>query len=90
MREQIIQLAREAGAACFGKDGTYGNYSAGSVLFTPTELERFAELVAKHEREMCALVVEADLFPAAKTQYQLAYNEGVSRVAAAIRARGKQ
>ena len=51
-REQIIGMAREAGFEVYGTD----------VWITDgwwlEELERFAALVAKHEREACARVCD--------------------------------
>ena len=45
-RENIIRMAREA------KVSIRGHYD--EIGSTPQELERFAALVAKHERESCA------------------------------------
>ena len=51
------------------------------MMMTPHDLLRFAALVAAHEREQCALAVEAvDLY----NEYDPAYS-----FAAAIRARGE-
>lgn len=50
----VIELAHQAGGTCFDKDGSYGNYSAGSALFTPIELERFAKLVRNAALEEAA------------------------------------
>ena len=79
-REQIEQWAGEAGG---GFDDTFESASRNEMwLFTPAELERFAALVAAHEREQCALVCEAkDLDP-----YVI---ETPTGCAAAIRARGE-
>ena len=72
-REQIIGMAREAGFEVYGTD----------VWITDgwwlEELERFAALVSKHEREECAKVC---LEEAPSLDGQLC--------AAAIRARGEQ
>ena len=48
-REDIIRMAREAG---------FREYLIQDSL--SAELERFAALVAAHEREMCALIVEGE------------------------------
>jgi len=45
--EDIIRMAREAGAT-FPADGSWHTFEF------PGTIERFAELVAEHEREMCA------------------------------------
>ena len=63
-RETIIKLAKECDLV--------GNVEQGIYLMA---LERFAELVAEHEREACAKVVEAGVL-------------GHGECAAAIRARG--
>ena len=47
-REDIIKMAREAGLA-----------DSNGVVHAFYQLERFAALVAAHEREACAQVVEA-------------------------------
>ena len=66
MTQDIIRMAREAGAA----------YSEGLIYFEQSDLQRFANLVAAHEREACAKVCEA------QGEY------GDEQYAAAIRARG--
>ena len=63
-QDEIIRMAREAGF-----DNASGIYYG--------ELERFAALVAAHERETCAKVVESGVL-------------GHSECAAAIRARGEK
>ena len=68
-REDIIRMAREAGLA-YGTD----EKPLGSVT-------RFAALVAKHEREACAKVVE---------DYCGAWNDKGYALAAAIRARSEK
>ena len=49
-REDIIRMAREAGAV-FPADGSYHRFES-------EELESFAALVASAEREACAKIVE--------------------------------
>ena len=73
-REDIIRMAREV--ADKDKVDPYLNEF---VVLTPEELERFAALVAAHEREACAKVC---LEEAPSLDGQLC--------ADAIRARGKQ
>ena len=73
-RDNIIRMAREAG------------------LFThkevQPELERFAKLVAAHEREACAKVCEAGINNA--TDWDNSYwDQCCENRAAAIRARGQ-
>jgi hypothetical protein len=59
-REQIIQMAREAGIDIDAWEPLYEGDSAGFRVCecTHEELERFAKLVAEHEREACAKVCE--------------------------------
>lgn len=77
-RDDIIRLAREAGMP-FNKYGLIGceccDFDADEIL------ERFAALVAAHEREECAKVCEQDEFSVWETG---------ERIAAAIRARGEK
>ena len=51
-REDIIRMAREAG---FEQNSLGMTYTSGAL---PELLERFAALVAKHEREACAKVCD--------------------------------
>ena len=94
-REDIIRMAREAGAI-FPADGSYHRFES------PEDLERFAQLVAekeraefaahavdiarraiKEEREACAKIVEESSLPDA-------YSEPVLLdIAETIRARGE-
>ena len=76
-RELIIRLAREAGLKLFN-DGWTSSDNGDAVA--EENLERFAELVAAHEREACAKVCDE-------------YNDGryantADLCAAAIRSRG--
>ena len=61
-REKLIALAREAGfraGAIFLSDGESLPFVAPvSATSCIVELERFAALVAAHEREKCALVCD--------------------------------
>ncbi len=70
-RDDIIKMAREAGATVSSFHGRFVMY--------PDDIERFAALVAAHEREACAKVC---LEEAPSLDGQLC--------AAAIRARGEQ
>jgi hypothetical protein len=70
-REQIIRMAREAGL-----DPDLWNYT--------DAFERFAALVAKHEREACAKVCDV-------LAVHPEYASDITKVAAqAIRARGEK
>ncbi len=77
-REDVIRLAREAGG---GLESEYANISA---------LERFAALVAAHEREQCAKV--CDPAPDLPNEAYLSHNvkAAMRRCAAAIRKRGTE
>lgn len=69
-REDIIRMARECKLAYY--------YESGDLVGMP-QLERFAALVAAHEREACAKVVE---------DYCGAWDDKGYALATAIRARG--
>jgi len=78
-REDIIKLAREVA----DKDKV-DPYSNGFLVLTPEEMERFAALVAKHEREACAKVCDV-------LAVHPEYASDITKVAAqAIRARGEK
>lgn len=89
-RADVLRMAQEAGAGRFRRDES-------AQIVTPEVLERFAALVAAHEREACAKVCDAE---AARAQFnwcsdvpsnQPFWNgaeQVVSGCAAAIRARG--
>ena len=75
---EIFQMAVDSGIEVYGlgRDRTkFVNY-----------LERFAKLVAQHEREACAKICEETT--ASWTQYL--YNEGCIDCAKAIRAKGQE
>lgn len=83
-RDDIIRMAREAG---------FGPAVAWPEFLPP--FERFAALVAAHEREECAKVCD-DVSLQAVTAWKLAYQPqdqgremGADDCAAAIRARGQ-
>jgi hypothetical protein len=71
-KDEIIRMAREAG------------YNPAQFTSQST-LERFAALVAAHEREACAM--EAD-YEAARWPYAPECREPCEEIAKAIRARG--
>ena len=54
-RDDIIRMAREAGCKPFRSPEHWDDVQ---VFATPDVLERFAALVAKHEREACAKVCD--------------------------------
>ena len=70
-RDDIIRMAQECGILMRSHEHQE----------EPTKLERFAALVAAHEREACARVAEEP--------YEFTSNEA-HRIAAAIRARGEK
>lgn len=86
-REQIIQMAREAGAELYAETMCVNGKDADEFI------ERFAAMVAAHEREQCAKVCE-EISMQAYTSWKLAYQPqdqgreiGADDCAAAIRAR---
>ena len=79
-QEQILTWAREAGALVF-----HSNFCNSSFDFNSEQLERFAALVAAHEREACAKVCE----PVEGSAYELGVYKTMQTLAAAIRARGE-
>lgn len=89
-REEIIRMAREAGFEVYETD----------VWITDgwwlEELERFAALVAAHEREACAKVCEEVESRAEELWDKFAYPEdqgmasGARQCTTAIRARGEK
>jgi len=74
-REDIIRMAREAGAV-FPADGSYHRFES------EENLEHFAALVASAEREACAKFIEHDYL----RQFERPWRVDLS---AAIRARGQ-
>jgi hypothetical protein len=79
-RDDIIRMARQTDLHERVKDGV------GYVVRIPNleKLERFAALVAAHEREACAKVCEAD-----SLSWGQKYALWGKKYAAAIRARGE-
>ena len=73
-REEIIRMAREAGLP------------EAIIEMTPAAFERFAALIAAHEREECAKIAET---PFSGEQDDITM-QAKDRVAAAIRARGNK
>ena len=73
-REDIIRMAREAGAKDYGT----GEEGVTALMLRNDAIERFATLIAAAEREACAKLADAaDM-----------YNRHISQeIAAAIRAR---
>ena len=76
-KEDIIRMARECQFAHY--------YESGDLVAMP-QLERFAALVAAHEREACAKVCDA---VQKKNEDDGAWMWEARNCAAAIRARGK-
>ena len=54
-QDEIIRMAKESGAV----ERYFGNQLHGIAFHKKEWLERFAALVAAHEREACAKVVES-------------------------------
>ena len=79
-REQLVALAREAGMDIDDEASGFGAI----ITAEPLDLERFAALVAAHEREACAKSVY-DSTDWAHEERDMVLKEAI---AAAIRARG--
>ena len=75
-QDEIIRMAREAGFIANGQAERQW-------------LERFAALVAAHEREACAKVCEEEAASWARLNAQDEEGYGATQSAAAIRARGE-
>ena len=79
-QDEIICMARECGGVADDK----------TIVLYHEELERFAALVAAHEREACAKVCDVvvmDRVFNASDEYQNGRDMGATVCAAAIRAR---
>ncbi len=57
-QDEIIEMARQAGGIDITNTRA-GNFTAWIGTGTPEFLERFAKLVAQHEREACAWVCDS-------------------------------
>jgi hypothetical protein len=77
-REDIIRMAREAQSVYATETWTFS--------LSANQLERFAALVAAHEREECAKVAETPIY-GEQDDITMAAKD---RIAAAIRARGEK
>ena len=79
-REEIIRMAREAGCKPFRSPEHWDDVQ---VFATPDVLERFAALVAEHERAACAALCDER-----EEIFQKYYAKGLPALcASAIRAR---
>lgn len=72
-KEKVVELAREAGFMAYGNHDVYAAHD---------DLQRFAALVAAHEREQCARIVDAEKIGFYDDDAML------RRLSKAIRARG--
>jgi len=90
-RDDIFRMAIEAGARDCANPDKWDIWE-----IRDTDLERFAALVAAHEREECAKVCEEQMKAYMSSQYTTdplgGFRErfAAERCAAAIRARGKK
>lgn len=85
-REDVVKMARESG----GIDVTTTNAGGVTVWLgtgTPEFLERFAALVAAHEREACAKICEG--YANSRGVDEMAYR-ALREADEAIRARGQE
>lgn len=78
-RDEFEALAKKAGLAKHGLGWTAWE----------SQLERFAELVAAHEREACAVICDRRKIVTPEWQMDQHYNQAASHCAQAIRLRGR-
>jgi len=78
-RDEFEALAKKAGLAKHGLGWTAWE----------SQLERFAELVAAHEREACAVICDRRKIVTPEWQMDQHYNQAASHCAQAIRMRGR-
>ena len=91
-QDEIIRMAREAGIQITidweGRPTMVSIEGNGNVGLTGTEeLERFAALVAAHEREACAKVADGELMNTNMLTSYPPKSSAAWNIAAAIRAR---
>ena len=83
-REEIIELARQAGFERLGHDEH-------DYVCYPDDIVAFARLVAEKEREACAEICDGFYLTWINIQGRYEFmGEGASECAGAIRARGEQ
>jgi len=58
-RDDIIRMAQEAGFKVEDFDGTLEVLDGDEYIIQTEEMEKFATLVAAHEREQCAVDIES-------------------------------
>ena len=85
-RDDIIRLAREAGAAT-GRHSPYQKNE--SIMPLCMDVERFAALVAAAEREACAKIADGQLMNQTQLLTSPPQSGAAWTIAAAIRARGE-
>jgi hypothetical protein len=76
-KDEAVALAKSV--------GVQEPYTAGVFRANDWELLKFAKLVASMERERCAKLIEQDLYPLSRTDYQIQYNNGIKAMANKIR-----
>jgi hypothetical protein len=79
-RAEFLALVKKSGVAQYG------------LAFTAWEgtLEKFAELVAQHEREACAAICDQRKITTPEWQLDQHYNQATSHCAQAIRLRSRK
>ena len=85
-QDEIIRMAYEAG----GVKGEHTVLNHTWFELTAEQLERFAALVAAHEREACAVLCDGLIDNLEDGTNVDCYKETAERCAAAIRARGEK
>jgi hypothetical protein len=88
-QDEIIEMARQAGGIDITNTRAE-NFTAWIGTGTPEFLERFAKLVAQHEREACAEIAEKQRYAMhiSLTSHPIQNGTAVG-IANAIRARGQ-
>jgi hypothetical protein len=86
-RDDIIRIAREAHTAMLSQGRGVSVWNGGAYVGEVQEFcERFAALVAKHEREACVKACKEKVGPLGKDNFGEFW---VDKCVAAIRARGE-
>ena len=91
-KEDVIRMAREAGYAVQNFDGDDEVMDGDNYHIQTDKIERFAALVAAHEREECAQMLERTDLSALKNDIglQVWFGKMFMGFAEAIRARGEK
>ena len=86
--KEIIRVAQEAGFVIWSDTSRKGMVDWACEY--DTELERFAALIAAHEREACAKLADGELMNINMLTSYLPKSSAAWNIAAAIRGRGEE